>query len=169
MDLQSPFSLLFERILARLVAEVPELRYINQELGQLEEDRPPVTYPCALIDMDEFQFSEIGNKPRQLADGFVVLRLAFKTYSSSSNLTTEAVREKALEFYEIEYKIMSKLHNWAPEGFGRLLRRKATTEKRDDNKRVRIMPFAVNFEDSGAVPVYTITARPNPLILEEKK
>lgn len=146
-----------------------EIRYINQELGQLEEARPPVTYPCVLIDMDEFEYSETGNEAKQMADGFVVIRLALPTYSSSSSLAPDAVFEKAMDYYELEYKVYSALHRWAPTGFGKLLKKKASTEKREDNKRVRIMAFAVNFEDSGAKKTYTIRATPDPVINGEIK
>lgn len=164
MALQSPFSKLLQQIKDRITDQVPEIRYINQELGQLEETKPPVTYPCVLIDMDEFEFTETGNEPKQMADGFVVIRLGLKTNSTSSNLAPAAVFEKAMEFYELEYKLYSALHNWAPTGFSRLLRKKASTEKREDNMRVRIMPFAINFEDSGAKKTYTIRATPEPTI-----
>lgn len=164
MALQSPFSKLLQQIKNRIIDQVPEIRYINQELGQLEEARPPVTYPCVLIDMDEFEFTEAGNEPKQMADGFVVIRLALPSYSSSSNLAPDAVFEKAMDYYELEYKMYSALHNWAPTGFSRMLRKKTSTEKREDNKRVRVMPFAINFEDSGAKKTYTIRATPDPVI-----
>jgi hypothetical protein len=164
MALQSPFSKLLQQLKNKIKAEVPEIRYINQDLGQLEEPRPPVTYPCVLIDMDEFDFSEVGNEPKQMADGFVIIRLCLQTSSSSSSLAPDVVFEKSLDFYELEYKLYSVLHSWAPVGFGKMLRKKASTEKRDDNKRVRLMPFAINFEDSHAKKVRTIRATPNALI-----
>lgn len=167
MALQSPFANLYEAILTKLDTDVPELRYINQEMGQLEEPRPSVSWPCALLDIDEFEFTEVGNDPKQLGDGFIILRLGLQKWSSISSLAPALVRERGLANYELENKIISVLHNWAPNGFGRLLRRKVSSEKREDDIRVRVLAFAVNFEDSAAVPVRTITARPNPIINQE--
>lgn len=162
MALQSPFANLYESVMARIKEKVPQIKYIDQDMGQLENYglRPAVAFPCLLIDTDEFEFSEQGNEPRQLADGFIIIRMGVPAWSSSSGFTPAGVREKALQYYEVENAIVKALHYWSPDGFSRLLRRKVRTEKRDDEIRVRIIAFQVLFTDESCVKTKTTVAKP---------
>lgn len=162
MALESPNSILYEAIVERIKTTVPDIKYIDQDLGQMENygDRPALSFPAVLIDLDEFEFSEVGSNPVQMADGFVVIRLAVPQWSSTAGFTPAGVREKALKYYEIEQKLIEKLHNWAPTGFNRLLRRKVRSEKRDDLYRVRIIAFQIGYKDESCVPQKQKVARP---------
>ena len=57
----------------RLAERVPELAYIDKNWGQLDYEAPPVKWPCALLDIDEVPFSQIGGGG-QIADGVTVER-----------------------------------------------------------------------------------------------
>ncbi len=164
--LQSPFANLYESIAERLKLKATSIRYIDQDLGQLENYglRPAVSFPCVLIDVDEFEFSDMGNDPRQLGDGFVIIRLGEAAWSSSAKFSPAGVREKALQYYEYEQEIYKALHNWSPEGFSRMLRRKLRTEKREDDIRVRIMAFQLSYTDSSAVKSKTQIEKPGAII-----
>lgn len=153
--MNSPFANIFLEVLERLRSEVPEARYINQDVGQLDNytDRPAVTFPCILTDFQDFNFSEMG-EASQMAEGNVVIRLAFNPFSDSSNLSSDVVRTKALAYYDIEWKINKALHGWQGEAFGYLTRKSAITEKRDDNLRVREIIYATCFQDNSAGKVY---------------
>ena len=59
----------------RLAERVPELAYIDKNWGQLDYEAPPVKWPCALLDIDEVPFSQIGGGG-QIADGVTVEILA---------------------------------------------------------------------------------------------
>lgn len=166
MALESPFANLYESIMQRIKDKVPQIKYIDQDLGQLEnyDLRPAVAFPCSLIDTDEFEFSEQGNEPRQIGDGFIVIRMGVPAWSSSAGITPSGVREKALEYYEIEHSIFKALHYWSPDGFSKLLRRKVRTEKRDDGIRVRIIVFQVVYTDSSCVKMKTLAPKPEARI-----
>lgn len=161
--LQSPEANLFQSVIEKLIADVPELRYIDQDLGQLEnyDMRPAVSWPCGLLDIEEFKFSEQGNFKIQLAEGIVSIRIGLVKYTDSNNLTPKAIRENALLYYEVENKVYKALHGWNPEGFSRLLRRASGTEKRDDDIRVRIMKFATSYTDESAKEIRQSVPRPN--------
>lgn len=165
MPLNSPLANLYESLLARIKTTVPGIRYISHELGQLEEPRPPVSWPCALIDFDEIEYSDQGNAPRQQAGGRVVIRLGLQAWSGLSSQKPEHVRAKGLEFLELEHQVAAALHYWAAPGFNRLLRRGAATEKRDDDVRVRVLTFEISYTDEAALPTYTLRPRPTPVIV----
>ena len=165
--LVSPFGNLYQGVVERLTAQVPAIRYIDQDLGQLEnyDVRPPVSWPCCLLDIDEFDFTEMENTQNQMGVGLVICRIGLVKYTESNNLVPENIRENALQYFEIEQMVYTALHGWSPDGFTRLLRRKAKTEKRDDDIRVRIVPFAISFKDASAAPQRTSVHRP-PVILD---
>ena len=150
--MQSPLSKLYLAIVAHIETNVPEIRFISQDLGQLEfyDDKPPVSYPCVLIDVGELAYENMGQN-MQIATASVTLRLALASYSDVSNLPNAQVRNKALEFYDIENKLSTLLHNWQPanEFLGAMYRTATSTEKRDDNIRVRNIVFATSIQFNG--------------------
>lgn len=167
MPTTSPFANIYLKIVDRLAAQVPELRYIDQDFGQLENYtmKPPVIWPCALIELGEFDFDDMAGKNMQHGEGLVLIRFATEAWSPSNNLTTAAIREKALRYYEIEQKIHVALHGWRDTGFSKLLRRKAVKEQRDDtNIRVRVLGYATSFEDDTTMPVTNTIPRPGVTI-----
>lgn len=95
----SPFEQLFSAICDRLKSQVSALQHIDQDLGQLEDYklRPAVTFPCALVDVDDFEFTDLAH-PLQMAEGFIMIRLALPLWSHSGATAPAAVRTKALEY-----------------------------------------------------------------------
>lgn len=158
----SPKSELFKAVLERIKLKAPEVRYIAQDVGQLEdyEVRPPVSWPCALLDIDELKYSDLGNHTTQMGEGFINIRLGLVQYTKSSNLTPDAWMAKALDYYEVEQKVFKALHGWAPTGWGKLLRRASATEKREDSIRVVVMRFAISYKDVTPKPTTIKVSRP---------
>ncbi len=168
----SPFATLFLSIQARLKSEVPELQWIDQELGQLEAEYPPVDFPCALIDTDEFNFEDWAENI-QNATGFVKIRLAGMQWNGTNQLTPNQWKKLALFNYELEWKIFKALHGWKPDyqdddtqrHYNYLLRVTANTEPREDNMRVRLLRFSCGFYDDTASPIYQTTTLKPPNFL----
>lgn len=146
--MNSPFANIFMAVQQRIQANVSTIAYIDQDLGQLKSGvRPPVAWPCALIDFEDFDFENLGENV-QTATGTVVLRLAFAPYSKSSQVTPTAYLQQAIGYYDIEWALHLALQGWAPGAdFGRLIRTRASTQKRNDNYRVRELRYSIAFED----------------------
>lgn len=155
----TPFASLLTAIQERLKQQVPSIRWIDQDYGQLEyyETRPAVDWPCVLVDFDNFQFEEAGDN-LQFANGNVVVRLAFTPFSNTSNITPDQWKEKGLSYYEIEWAIYKALHGWKPNEekedghYGYMLRLSSDNEKREDSIRVRRLVYGITFEDYNACP-----------------
>ena len=93
--MNAPFANIFLAIQQRIAATVPAITYIDQDLGQLNSNgRPPVSWPCALIDFENFRFENLGENV-QTAEGLVVLRLGFAPHSNSSQATPPATQQTA--------------------------------------------------------------------------
>lgn len=169
--MNSPFANLFEALQTRIKAQVPAIRWIDQDMGQLEHyaERPAVAWPCVLIDFDGWNFENMGQNC-QTAEGDLIIRLAFPPFSHSNNLSP--VKDKALIFYEHEFNLHKALQGWEPVispppggaggGFSPMTRISADTEKRDDPIRVRVIRYRLAFEDYSTAPVTTPEARPTP-------
>lgn len=162
MSLQSPFSKLYTATMQRITDVMPDIKFISQDLGQLDfyDERPPVTFPCALIDISEAAYEDAAND-MQLVNANVTIRLAHATYSDVSNLPNAQVRELGLKYYETEHQLGNGLHNWQPphDELGVLTRTATATEKRDDNIRVRVMTFSTCMQYDATL----ITPTPTPM------
>lgn len=166
--LQSFFSLLYTGIIKRIKDQVPEVRWVDQDLGQLEyyEDRPPVAFPCVLIDFTSTNYDQLM---QQVQTGNVIIncRLAFAPFSQSSNTAPQMVMDRALQYWELEMKLYQALQNWNPADdiCQPLTRTTAATERREDALRVRVISFTTSFEDQSLPRQYTKT--PKPPLTEE--
>lgn len=148
----SLFAQLFIALQKHITAEVPEIRFIDLDLGQLEEYevRPTVPFPCVLIDFTEAQYSNLS-RLQQWADITINIRLGFSPYSSSSSITPDVPKEKSLQFFEIENKLYKALHGFtADDCVQPLIRTSAATERREDSYRVRALTFTTATEDEEA-------------------
>jgi hypothetical protein len=167
MALQSFYAQLFTGLQARIKAAVPEIRWIDQDIGQLEayDIRPTVSFPCVLIDFPATNFQD-ESKQVQWGDVTIELRLAFAPFSQSSNTAPALVQEKALQFWELEMKLYQALQAWyamdaaAAPICQPLTRVSSATEKREDNIRVRSMRFTTAFQDETATPAFVKKPRP---------
>ena len=147
----SPFGNLFLKVQSQLTTAIAGL-YVDQDLGQLEhyEIRPSVPFPCALLDVEDFDFDDISAK-KQKGEGYIRIRLGVGAWSPSNSLAPADVKLKALDYYNTEQLIHNALQGWSDTGFSRLLRRKSKTELREDNIRVRVIIYKTSFEDTVAV------------------
>lgn len=157
-------AIIFEAILQRLMT-VPDLRYIEQDLGQLEnyDMRPAVSWPCALLEIDDFDFSDAENNLVQIAEGFLQVRIGLVKYTDSNNLTPANIRPNGYRYMEVADLVAKALHGWQPPGCTRLIRRNAVTEKRDDDIRVKVLRFAFSYKEDLA-QAKAIAPRPSVVI-----
>lgn len=147
----SHFKLLYQELVKRLVDQVGEIKYIDQDLGQLEvNERPPVRFPCVLIDLSDATFDDVGEN-YQLATVSISLRLGFAPFTSANSIQKDSFSDKALQFYDIEAKIHKALHGHTLENpdadFRELTRVSASTEQREPEIRVRQLVYNIEFED----------------------
>jgi len=162
MAVTSIFANMYLKLVDQLKTECPNIRYIDQDLGQLEhyDMRPAISIPCALIDIDDIAFEHNGDNA-QTGEGIIQVRIGMQPYSDSNNLVPDSVREKALAFYEHEQEVYLALQGFSQDNFRDLNRVSAKTEKRNDTLRVRVIRFRFGLEDYSAMPqVNTVTDVP---------
>lgn len=147
--MDSFFSKFYCDLLDRLQSEVPELKWIEQDFGQDQTDmRPNVAFPAALIDFPAVVYSDIGELG-QMATVSVQVRLLVSPYSQSYAAAPSDTREDALNYFELEHKVVEVLHGWYPtSGYCQpLVRRSASSQNRGDiGLRIRTVTFETEYE-----------------------
>lgn len=102
----------FEAIRDRLIAQVPEIRWIDMDDEQLTAyEAPPISFPCALIDTQQvgYNSSEDFNSSAAVR---VTVQFGFKTMESTNHLTPNS---KAFEYSEILQKAVNAIHGFEPK------------------------------------------------------
>lgn len=163
MDFNSYYAQMFAAMQERIASEVPEIKWTDLDIGQLEhyDIRPSVNFPCALIDFPSTNFSGEFNQV-QFATQLIQCRLAFAPFSNTNNITPEDVRGLGLQYFEIEWKLYKAFQGWCPasEICQPLTRIADGTEKRDDALKVRVLMFNTSSEDDSASPEKINIVRP---------
>ena len=125
--MNSPFAQIFLALCQRINSQVPDIKYIDQDLGQLKAAKPPLAWPCILIDFDDIHCTDLGQQV-QAVTATVVVTLGFAAHSNSSVATPISYVQQALGFYELEWALHKAMHCWAPTpDIGPLTRTSATT------------------------------------------
>ena len=121
--------------------EVTELKYIDEDWGQLDYYSPnfPVQWPCCLIDVTGAMFSNIGNdraaKPQNRQQGTVNVSFTFANLKlTNTSLKAPATQKNnAWKLYEIMQKAHEVLQGLRPDDHcGSLIRSGFRRVKRDD-------------------------------------
>lgn len=124
---------ILEEVFARLDAEVPELRFIDLDIGQLQMESPPVDFPCALVDISDVDYSSSG-RGLQTAISTVTVSIGFQVLAPSDTRAPEDQRMLALDHYRIVSKVAAALHGYGTDLFTPLcrvaLRRQSSTYPR---------------------------------------
>ena len=105
---------LYEKII-ELLSEIPEIRYIDLNAGQLQLEKPPLAYPAVLVQISETA-EEIDSVFQQIT-GRIELTVVNKYLSETNSLAPEAVRQKGLEYMKLNAKINDKLQGYRDKRF----------------------------------------------------
>ena len=149
--MNSPFANLFLALQEHIQTEVPAVRHIDQDLGQLKTStRPPVSWPCVLIDFETFDYENLAENV-QTVTGTIVFRLGFAPHSNTAQATPAPYVQQAITCYDIEWDLHIALQGWAPgSDYGHLCRTSVSTQKRTDSYRVRELRYSIAFHDFSA-------------------
>lgn len=159
-------SLMLLAIQEKIKTEIPEIKWVDQDFGQLEiyEERPAVQFPCLLVDFIDTDFDQQGDKV-QWAKQMIQFKLGFNPYTSASSATPAKQQQQALAFYEIEKLLYQVFQQWdGNEICQPMIRTKTITQQREDTYRVRIILFTTSYDDDTARD-YTAVERP-PITLD---
>lgn len=136
---------IFKEITAKLDT-IPELRWIDEDKGQMNFERPPITFPAALVEINLPNTDNLNLK-KQHAMARIRVRLCFNFGGNTSVVTPQAARDESLKYYDLVDKTFATLQGWATPIFNPLERRNFGHEKRPDGYKVVFMDFLTEFQD----------------------
>lgn len=135
----------------RLTARVTALRYIDFNNGQLEQDMPPIQWPCALIDIPSTEWS---NQGRQAQIGLVQIVITYYNLrlTNSSAKAPQTHKDFYLQNLDHVRTIHAALHGWAGSPhYSPLVRTQSTKKKSFDFVEIDIT-FTTSLYDTAASP-----------------
>ncbi|KFF26815.1 hypothetical protein [Chryseobacterium vrystaatense] len=151
----------------RIAQEVPEIQYIDQQLGQLENvsgTQTPVIYPALFIDFPEavydVDFPEASYSEMSANGQLGTIPISFQLVANDDHLTWHQApveeRKKGLDYLRIEQKLYQALQGWSMDYFSPLSRTQAkSTSKKHIGFKVRELMFTTQYEDFSASPEET--------------
>jgi hypothetical protein len=120
---------------------IKALKYVDENWGQLDYYSPnfPVKWPCALVDVSEAQFSNLGMDKsatpvhRQMADYRVEIRVANLKLTNTSVKAPATQKAQAHSVWVLIEDIHKKLQGFTPgENSSKLIRAGLSRVNRDD-------------------------------------
>lgn len=100
---------IFLSIQERLAEQVPALRYIDKNWGQLNLPQPPVQWPCCLIDLDSIDYSQIARDGRRAVATISLTVADCHTARSSAKAPAKA---SAYDILDTVQAVVAALHGW---------------------------------------------------------
>lgn len=136
--------------LLELLSEIPTLKWIDLDKGQLDlTDRPPVAFPCALIEIDLPRCEDLGAKKQHCNASFTI-RLGFNVLGETSAVTPGARRDAALNYFDLVDEVYAKLQGYGNTQLSPFSRKRISNERRADGLKVIVMTFETEFNDFSA-------------------
>lgn len=141
---------LFVALCDHLEKEVPELRWIDEDEGQLNTQpgiRPPVDFPCCLIDIHYLGCRDITDT-EQVVTVSITLKIVFRPAGETNNKVPGHLRKKALDRLSVTDKIHVAMQGWQAGGsVSPLSRRSARPSTTVGGLKVYTVVYDTTFEE----------------------
>lgn len=141
---------LYSTILERIKSQVPEIKMIDFEMGQLEtlenDQRPSVLFPCCLIDIDYTNCEDESDTTQQV-EARVTLKFAFQQQNNTDSLATSAKRNAGLLVFDTIEKAHVALQGYSTDQFSNFSRRSMTPDRRFVGIKVVDVVYETTFEE----------------------
>lgn len=157
---------LITAVMERLKEQVPELRWIDINLGQMATENPPVDYPCALVDVPRGDYSD-ASSGMQLGRLMLEVELYFIVRTPSSMATPEPIRAQAFAHFDVAEKVYLALQGFSGDTFTRLTRKRTEKDKEYYPRPFRLL-FECGVKDVSAMPG-RIKVRPDLNLLQNNE
>jgi hypothetical protein len=129
--------------------ETESLRWIDFDEGQLSVtgERPPVAYPCCLIDMQYPACRDLDGRA-QLVSLNIILKLGFQPRGETHAASPEKIRDRALEIFDVIEEAHRAVQGETLNGMvSEIARRRAVKTVRKDGIQVYTLTYDTTFEE----------------------
>ena len=125
------------------LSEIPGLQYIDKDWGQLQYEQPPVKWPCALLDVANADFKQLGRGFQQ-ADADITVTVANLNLVRSSSKAP--MRGHAYATIDLLEEIHQALQLFSDgRHFSPLMRTNISKVAADKDMEVYVMTYRTSF------------------------
>jgi hypothetical protein len=134
------------------LATITALEYISEDWGQLDDynNAMPVKWPCALIDVQQAHFSNLGRDQQRPAQNLqqaqinVRVKVAHLRLNSNSLQAPRLHQTAAWEIWDLLEKVHQALHGFRPcHNASRMQRLSLSRSMRDDGVQLYFLDFSL--------------------------
>ena len=144
----------------RLKSEISALKYIDEDWGQLSMVNPPVKFPCALIDISGFQFTQDGNK-QQEGLGSIYVTVADIRLTNSSAKAPANQKTAAFKIFDLIDSIHHILHGYTGGDYSSLIRTNVGKVARNDQVKEYKITYTVGYKEASTnAPITNVPTPP---------
>ena len=122
---------------------VEELKYIDSDWGQLDQEPPAVKWPCALVDIDNADYEDLG-RGGQMVDVHVKVTVALQRLTPGS--TASRRRAESYKDYELLGEVHNALHLYGEAEFTPLLRSRFYKEPSEPGTVIYNLTYHTSYE-----------------------
>lgn len=138
---------LFTAAQQRLSTEVPALRMVDWDLGQLaQEELPDLSYPAALIKVEETDQQALG-RYQTAGPATLYVTLAFRVFERTHSIAEDQWRAKGLEHLDTLHAAKWALQGYSGPAFSALNYRSGVNTERAD-LRIYLLSFECETTDT---------------------
>lgn len=136
--------------------DIPGLKFVGEDWGQLNCEQAPENFPCLLIDLGDVEFSSCGQHA-QRAEATLKIKVA----DVHDNSVTPALSVKQISVFDLLDEVNKRLHGYELEKFSKLCRVDIKKTLRNDAVREFVVTYKFAYTDTITAPVYQkVQARP---------
>lgn len=137
----------FKEITAAILS-VPSVRWVDFDLGQLEQEAPPVSYPCVLVGLGQSPvYQQLGTVDQ--VELSITVRVAFKLYERTHSVNADVYRNAALEHLDTLANIHAALNGLSGTNFNAIGRIGYWANERRADIRVYSATYQTLLTDEG--------------------
>ena len=164
-------DILYEAIRGKIKADLPGVKWVDLDSGQLDnpEQNYVFPFPAIFIDFPNIDWQDAGER-MQDGDVQVTLRVAFRIFDETHGNTTDTQYDTfthAMDALKLMTSIHAKLQGFSDgESFNRLSRITTNTQRREDGLKVFEMIYVCQARDKSAMKEYNVIQAPTVTIRE---
>ncbi|WP_404812756.1 hypothetical protein ACIRNY_05140 [Capnocytophaga canimorsus] len=137
--------------LIELLKEIPEIKWADLDMGQMQEEMPPVAFPCVLIGIDLSKIETIDFDLQHVQANFSIT-LHAKILSDTNANAPEKVRLQGLAYLDLVDKITAKLQGYSDAYFYEFERVSVQSQNIRQGIQSTVLRFETSFRERIAKP-----------------
>jgi len=131
-----------------LLTAVDGIKYVDFDFGQLEEDKPPVNFPCALVNIAYTKCEDLFDQTQRVRC-VITVKLGFNiSVEKTASIYNDAAIQQNLSYFNIVNAVYKSLQGYTDGNIEELSRSSLTQPIYPPGLKVTIMPFETEFDEN---------------------